>query len=390
MIHPLIKVITNKLPRRTIGLMSGTSADGLDIAYCEVNLLDRSLRNLAAAMAPYPVALRDKVLDLSSAAVVSPEELSAASHALGRFYADAVVGFCRAHQLAPGQVDLIGSHGQTVRHLSQPRSVAGYETRATLQIGEAEYLAKTIGVVTVSDFRSADMAVGGSGAPLAPLYHALRFSERRLTKAVANIGGIANVTILKRNGEVLATDTGPGNCLIDSFMRSALEKDLDADGTVAASGSVCDELLENLLRGEFMTRALPLSLDRRDMAHMLEAEPVRTLIERLKPEDAAATLTEFTAVTMHRQTQRLCRDETPSLVLICGGGAHNRTLLQRLQEHFAPARVGLTTEFGSNVDFVEAETFAYLANLAIEGEEGNLPQVTGAARRVVLGKISLP
>ncbi len=390
MIHPLIKVITNKMPRHTLGLMSGTSADGLDIAYCEVNLLDRSLRDLAAATVPYPSALRDKVLDLSSAAAVSLEELSAASHVLGRFYAGAVVEFCRAHQIAREQVDLIGSHGQTVRHLSQPRTVAGYETRATLQIGEAEYLAKAMGVVTVSDFRSADLAVGGSGAPLAPVYHALRFSEKRLTKAVVNIGGIANVSVLKRNGEVLATDTGPGNCLVDTLMRNMFDRDFDADGAAAASGSIHEGLLANMLQSEFMTRTLPLSLDRREMAQLLEAEPIRTLIEQLKPEDTAATLTEFTAVTIQRQTQRLCRDESPSLVLVCGGGAHNRTLLRRLQEHLAPARVSLTTEFGSNVDFVEAETFAYLANLAIEDEEGNLPQVTGAARRAVLGKISLP
>lgn len=390
MIHPLIKVITNKMPRRTLGLMSGTSADGLDIAYCEVNLLDRSLRNLAAATAPYPSELRDKVLDLSSAAAVSLEELSATSHVLGRFYAGAVVEFCRTHQLAREQIDLIGSHGQTVRHLSQPRTVAGYETRATLQIGEAEYLAKATSVVTVSDFRSADLAVGGSGAPLAPIYHALRFSERRLTKAVVNIGGIANVTILKRDGEVLATDTGPGNCLIDTLMLSACGRNYDTGGAVAANGAVHDALLAELLRSEFMTRSLPMSLDRREMAELLEAEPVRALFRQLKPEDTAATLTEFTAVTIQRHTQRLCRDESPSLVLVCGGGAHNQTMLRRLQEHFAPARVGLTTEFGSNVDFVEAETFAYLANLAIEGEEGNLPQVTGAARRAVLGKISLP
>jgi len=390
MIHPLIRVITNKMPRRTIGLMSGTSADGLDIAYCEVNLLDRSLRNLAAATAPYPVELREKVLELSSATVVAPEELSAASHALGRFYAEAVVEFCRAHQLAREQIDLIGSHGQTVRHLSQSRSVAGYETRATLQIGEAEYLAKTMGVVAVSDFRSADLAVGGNGAPLAPIYHALRFSERRLTKAVVNIGGIANVTLLKRSGEVLATDTGPGNCLIDSFMRAAFGRDCDADGAMAAGGEVQDELLAKMLQSEFLMRALPMSLDRRGMAEIIEAEPVRALMNQLKPEDTAATLTEFTAVTIQRQTQLLSRDESPSLVLVCGGGAHNVTLRKRLQEHFTPARVSVTTEFGSNVDFVEAETFAYLANLAIEGEEGNLPQVTGAARRAVLGKISLP
>ncbi len=390
MIHPLIKLITNKMPRRTIGLMSGTSGDGLDIAYCEVSLLDRCLRNLAAATVPYPAALRDQVLAFAAADQASLTELTALHHRLGQFAAEAVAEFCQAQKIKLSSVDLIGSHGQTLRHLSQPIEIAGSATRGTLQLGEAEYLAKHLGVITVSDFRAADIAVDGSGAPLAPIYHALRFSEKRLTKAIVNIGGIANVTLLKRNGEVFATDTGPGNCLIDRFAQERLGAPCDRDGAAAAAGNVSEALLAMLEAASELERALPTSFDRRELLMILEREEIRERLARLSSEDVLATFTEFTARTISRQTMRLCTDEFPSLVLVCGGGAHNRTMMNRLQEHFGLARVCPTSEFGSNVDFLEAEAFAYLANLTIECESGNLPQVTGATRPAVLGKISLP
>lgn len=390
MIHPLIRVITNKMPRRTIGLMSGTSADGLDIAYCEVNLLDRCLRNRAAATVPYPAGLREEVLQLAASEQADLSRLTALHHVLGRFAAEAVAAFCSEQKIPLSEIDLIGSHGQTLRHISQPVEVAGELTRGTLQVGEAEYLAKQLGVVTVSDFRAADLAVGGSGAPLAPIYHALRFSEKRLTKAVINIGGIANVTLLKRSGEVQATDAGPGNCLIDWFVTGAFGLSHDAGGAIAARGAINENLLQVLVKHELFQRKPPTSFDRREVLAVLANTATRAQLDGMSKEDAVATLTALTALTVSQQTMRICTDEFPSLVLVCGGGAHNQTLMQRLQEQFGLARVCATSEFGSNVDFVEAETFAYLANLAIEAEAGNLPQVTGASRGAVLGKISLP
>ncbi len=390
MIHPLIKLITNKMPRRTIGLMSGTSGDGLDIAYCEVSLLDRCLRNLAAATVSYPEVLRRQVLAVAAGERVDLMELTLLHHRLGQFAADAVAQFCFEQKIEAPAVDLIGSHGQTLRHVPHPVEVAGSTVRGTLQLGEAEYLAKRLGVVTVSDFRAADLAVGGSGAPLAPIYHALRFSEKRLTKVVVNIGGIANVTLLKRNGEVSATDTGPGNCLIDQTSQQRAGSPCDRDGATAERGSINEDLLAKLDSAGTIERQLPTSFDRREMLMILEREEIREQLDKLSTEDVLATLTEFTAKSISRQTMRLCTDEFPSLVLVCGGGAHNQTLMARLQEHFGLARVCPTSEFGSNVDYLEAEAFAYLANLTIECEAGNLPQVTGATRPAVLGKISLP
>lgn len=385
-LHELIA----KNRRQTLGLMAGTSGDGLDIAYCEVCTAEKRLRNILAATYEYPQPLREYLLDVAEIGEARLGELIALSQTLGRFYADSVLEFCRVNRIEFSEIDLIGSHGQTIAHLATPVSFLEQPVRGTLQLGEAEIVAKTIGAVTVSDFRSADIAVGGSGAPLTPIYHQLRFAEDGRNKIIVNVGGIANVTLLQGTLSVVATDTGPGNCLADSLMRRYYQRPYDAGGKMAAQGEVSRELLEAICRQQAFSGRHPRSHDRKEILEVLESDEVRRMIAQSRPNDVIATATGATAHLIKMAVEELAADTGFTDILVCGGGAHNRTLMVLLADEFPAADVSTTEDLGSNPDFVEAEAFAYLANLCLDSIAGNIPQVTGAARHVVMGKISQP
>ncbi len=387
----LPELIRGKSQRMTLGLMSGTSADGLDIAYCAADARDPFLRNLASETIPYPDSLREKILDIARDGNVALKELIALSTYLGHFYADAIEQFCVRHRIPIGNIELIGTHGQTVAHLAKPVSFLDRAVTGTLQIGEAEIIAKRIGVVTVSDFRSGDTALGGSGAPLAPIYHRAMLGRLCKDGVIVNIGGIANITVLKENEECLASDTGPGNCLIDTVIweRSGLR--FDEGGMLAQKGKVDDGLVREFLDAELLQRTPPVSHDRGEIVQLLKNQSIAKRLSGLSTESALATLVELSAITIRRTFEQLRGGTIPEVILVCGGGAHNKFLMRRLRDQFAKAKViQPTSSFGLEVDFVEAEAFAYLANLTLEFMSGNLPQVTGASRAAILGKISLP
>ena len=385
-----LESLLRKETRMTLGLMSGTSADGLDIAYCEVNAQKRSLKNLASATISYPVPLQETVLKIARDASVNLSELIGLSYYLGHFYADAIEQFCREHDLPTDKIDLIGSHGQTIAHLSMPIQFLDRKVSGTLQIGEVEVIAKRLGAVTISDFRSGDIAVGGSGAPLAPIYHQAIFAREGETNVAVNIGGIANITVLESNGECVASDTGPGNCLLDTVVRQRTGKHFDADGALASSGAVDAKLLDELLRTEIFQRRLPVSHDRGEVLRILENQTIASQLANLDTQSALATLSEMTALSIKHATEHLLDGARATSVIVCGGGAHNRFLMSRLRQHFEGVKVEGADAFSSNVDFVEAEAFAYLANLTLNSQTGNLAQVTGASRTAILGKISMP
>jgi anhydro-N-acetylmuramic acid kinase len=371
-------------------MMSGTSADGVDIAACEVNCGDRSLRNVGASTYPYPEELRSNVLRLAGSERVEKRELMGLSLQLGSFYANMIGRFLAERAIDPNGIDLIGLHGQTIGHLADRQQFGEYAGYATLQVGEAELVAKHTGIVTVSDFRSADIAVGGAAAPLAPIYHALRFSRDGVCRAVVNIGGIANVTVLLPDGSVKASDSGPGNCLLDEYIRRQTGAAFDRDGKIAGHGSVQTKLAAGLLANPLLSRRIPRSYDRGEMVRLLDDTAYRKELERFSLEDAMATLSHMTVATLNDTTEGLRGGCELNSVLVCGGGALNRHLTTELSTIFKPAVVASTVEFGSDPEFVEAEAFAYLANLTLDSLPGNLPQVTGAEHAVVLGKISQP
>lgn len=387
---PALRDIINTTSRKTIGLMSGTSADGLDIAYCDVNVVSRTLTCISASTIPFPDSLRERILAIAQAGSVNLTELMGMSTYLGSFYADSIEQFCAANHTAKSDIDLIGCHGQTIGHLSKPIRILDRQCRGTLQIGEAEMIAKTLGVVTVSDFRSGDIALGGSGAPLVPLYHQLRFAEQEKLRVIVNIGGIANITVLRGTTECHATDTGPGNCLIDTAMQAAYQLEYDEDGIIAGSGSINRKLLAQLEDDRLFSRPLPTSLDRKEMIDLLNRYKLLPLTGEILKMDLIATVTELTVTRIGDCVMELTKGVKPDSVLVCGGGVYNRYIMSRLQSMFGDSAVGSTGDFGSSPEFVEAEAFAYLANLTLDSLPGNLPDVTGAGRKAILGKIIQP
>ncbi len=370
--------------------MSGTSTDGLDVALCDVEVRQRHIRNILSQSFPYPDILRSKLLDVAHVGSANLHELVALSYYLGHFYAECVETFCRVNGLPLASVDLIGSHGQTIAHLSQPRLILGSRHRGTLQIGEAEVIAKRLGIFTVSDFRAADIALGGSGAPLVPIYHQCRFAKPDCLRVIINIGGIANITLLDGTDRIAATDTGPGNCLIDSCMQVLYGQPYDAGGRIALSGRVDPDLLGRLRRDETLTRSLPTSFDRKEVFELTDQHHLLATMGQINKESVVATVSELTAITIVDAISSMGNGATPDRLLICGGGVFNDYILSRLKQFFGDQRVVSTADYGSDPEYVEAEAFAYLANLTIEAEAGNIPAVTGASRQSVLGKISQP
>ena len=362
----------------------------LTISLCEVNTADRQFRNLVSASSPYPAPLREKILSIAQSGVIDLRELMGLSSYLGHLYADSIRDFLTANDIDRKRVDLIGLHGQTIAHLSSPIKVMERSCLGTLQIGEAEVIAKKLGIVTVSDFRSADIALDGSGAPLVPIYHQLRFAEPEGSRAVVNIGGVANVTLLNGTSECLATDSGPGNCLIDTAAQKLYGIPFDKDGELSLAGSVNEKLLQEILQDPLLGRKLPTSYDRGELVNLLQKYSVLDADSAETKAAVMATMAQLTVNCLRRALMQLGRSKLPDQILVCGGGVHNGYLMLQLQNSLTPSKVTSTATFGSNPDFVESEAFAHLANLTIDGLAGNLPAVTQASRAAVLGKISQP
>ncbi len=427
--NPIAKLASrDKL--RVVGLMSGTSADGVDAAVVDIrgrdgvpNALFRvgepHVCLLAFEMFPYPSALRREILDLCRPETARLDRICHYNHVLGEVFADAVIKLCDKSGLSLRSIDLIGSHGQTIWHNPNGPRYGGRTIRSTLQIGEPSRIAHRTGITTVADFRPRDMAGGGEGAPLVPYADAVLFSDRRLYRAVQNIGGIANVTFLPALGgsvkaeglgdgstrrranhpqaalegatrdNVLAFDTGPGNMVIDGVMRlvSKGRRHYDRGGTMAAKGDVHERLLNEMLRHPFLRRRPPKSTGREEFGqHYCEWFYDKGRREGLLPEDMLATATAFTAASIAEAYRRFL-PRLPDEMLLCGGGAHNQTLVRMLQQRLAAVRIRSTDEFGISVDAKEAVSFAILAYATIKGVANNIPRVTGADEPVVLGKI---
>lgn len=383
---------------RILGIMSGTSIDGVDYALCEVlggggraanpasqreagHLTIRLLRLWSRA---FPKPLRHR-LHTAAANESSAHELAQLHHDLGRLYAQ------QARQLS-ARAELVGLHGQTVFHNPDRQSPA------TLQIGESAYLAETLRVPVVSNFRPADLAAGGQGAPLATLFHQVVFAQCGQHVCVNNLGGISNVTSLDwrtgRSPKIAAFDTGPANVLLDLAMRELTrgKKTYDRGGTWAKRGIICEPLLQRWLTHPFFKAAPPKSTGRELFGETFwRAEQKNLAAARLSPFDILATLTEFTARSL-ALNYRLHLPTTPDTVLLCGGGAKNTTLVQRieanLQRLHPSTRVTTTDEFGWPSSAIEPAAFALLAFYRWQGWPANLPATTGARRAVLLGQIS--
>ena len=379
---------------KVIGLMSGTSADGVDAALVEIQPQgDRpTIRLLAFEIVPYPAGLRERILMVASGG--STEDVCHLNAYLGELFADAAAEVARQAELPLTTVDLIGSHGQTIHHLPTPRRDGAHVVRSTLQVGEPAVIAERTGVTTIADFRPRDMAAGGEGAPLTPLVHFFLFTHPTRGRVILNLGGIANLTVLpagKDASAVTGFDTGPANVLLDAFVRAAglSEQGYDADGRLAASGVVVPELLEDLLRHPFIRRPPPKSTGRETFGPHLLAEFRARLAEKgVSPLDGLATLTAFTVQAVVENLRAFVFPAaTIHEVVAMGGGAQNTAVMQGLRRGLPECAVVSSDALGVPGRAVEAMTFAVLAYLTALGRPGNLPAVTGAQGARVLGSI---
>jgi len=359
-------------PELFVGLMSGTSLDGVDAVLAEAT--EHGLRVRAHAQRPFAEPLRGALLALCAPGDNEIERAAEAGNRLAEAYAEAAREVLDASGVTPKAVRAIGCHGQTVRH----RPERGF----TVQIGNAALLAELTGITVVSDFRSRDVAAGGQGAPLVPAFHASAFGAQDEDRVVLNLGGIANVTLLARGGGVRGFDTGPGNCLLDLWAQRSRGERFDAGGRWAAGASADRALLERLLEEPFFALAPPKSSGRELFnAAWLE----RRLDARLPAQAVQATLLELTAQTVVRAI--LTHAESAARVIVCGGGAHNDALRARIATLLAPRTVETSDAWGIGVAQVEAAAFAWLARCALRGEAAGLPAVTGARGARVLGAI---
>ncbi len=359
------------MPGLYIGLMSGTSMDGIDAVLVA---LDNAPQLLHHAHQPFSPQLRAALLALNEPGNDELHRAALAANALALGYATVVRTLLTQAHLASDRVTAIGCHGQTVRH--QPQS--GY----TLQLVNGALLAELTGIRVVCDFRSRDIAAGGEGAPLVPAFHRAVFAHPQQSRAVVNIGGIANITSLPAQGDVIGFDCGPGNVLMDGWIMAHQGVAYDAGGAWAAQGAALPELLERLLAHEFFERPPPKSTGR-DLFNLKNLEAVLAGNER--PVDVQATLCDLTATAIARALNAHCADARE--VYLCGGGARNDRLRKRLAALLPDRRVALTDELGIAAEPVEAAAFAWLAQRTLSGEPGNLPAVTGARGPRVLGAI---
>lgn len=359
-----------------IGLISGTSVDGVDAVLCEID--DASLRLLAAETLPYPTELRRRVAALIDRPQVALAELGGLDVALGEHFAACALEIASRAGVAPSRITAIGHHGQTVFHKPDPPEPF------TLQIGDPNVVAARTGITTVADFRRLDIAVGGQGAPLVPAFHAWRFADASETRVVVNIGGIANITVLAPGSDVLGFDTGPGNTLLDRWIERARGLDRDEGGEWASGGRLDRDLLAALLDEPYFAAPPPKSTGRELFnAAWLDAK-LAAAGRRPDDRDVQATLAELTAETIAAAIAR----HAPGCarLIVCGGGAHNADLLARL-ERAARITVESTERYGIGPDWVEGAAFAWLARARLAGWPGNVPSVTGARKPVMLGGV---
>lgn len=382
-------------PMIVAGVMSGTSADGVDVAVVRIEREKRiSLKLLAHEAFPYPAGLRRAVLAAMNAKSTSTAELARLNWRLGLAYADAVKTAAERHG---SKIDLVGCHGQTLYHQGRAERYAGKKFSCTWQAGETALIASELKVPVVSNFRPADMAAGGQGAPLVPLFDQVYFGDTKRGRVLQNIGGIANLTAIPSSSEMdemLAFDTGPGNMVIDALSQKLFAKPYDRNGAIAAKGRVLKPVLARMLRNPYFRLKPPRSAGREEFGREYAAAFLSACrSESRKPEDALATATALTVesvVQSFRQFVWPLMTGSPIDYIVSGGGAKNATLMKLLAESLEPQGCVLTTteRFGLPAEAKEAAAFALLAWATWNRLPGNVPSATGAKRLAVLGQIA--
>jgi anhydro-N-acetylmuramic acid kinase len=384
-----------KESRLIAGLMTGTSLDGVDAALVEIvgsGLFTRiKLKHFVSL--PFDSAVREELLKVASGKLTSSQTISQLNFLLGILYSEAVFKLCQKARIDLYQLDLIGSHGQTIFHQSEPSLFCGHQVASTLQIGEASFLVEKTGVTTISDFRPRDMSAGGKGAPLIPYVDYLLFRDQRLGRVLLNIGGIANVTSIPAAAKMIqvrAFDTGPGNMARDALVRHFThgEKKFDYQGELARSGQVIPDLLGRLLSAEYFFRRPPKTAGREQFGEPFVTKLLDWAIS-YKFEDLICTAAEVTAWSIAKAIENFVVPEAHiDQIIVSGGGARNEFLVTRLKALLPQLEVLRSDDLGIPADAKEAIGFAILANETFNLHAGNVPSATGARHPVVLGKVT--
>jgi anhydro-N-acetylmuramic acid kinase len=359
--------------------MSGTSMDGIDAAL--VRFSDSGLDILQTLQQDYPEDLRRRlILSRSDTSLRACDDVPDLHREVGICFRDAAIELLALAKTDASAITAIGSHGQTLRHepdASEPFS---------LQIGDADLIAEGTGITTIADFRRADIELGGQGAPLAPAFHEWLFRIEEMTRVVLNIGGIANITVLHADDlETTGFDTGPGNTLLDAWALKHLHTPYDANGDWSASGSVAGDLLSRLTSDAYFAATAPKSTG---FEYFNPKWLQQFAVDRFDPADVQATLCELSAATI--AIAIIEYTQNTQQVFVCGGGVHNAELMRRLGQRLSGPAIRSTLTAGLAPDWVEAAAFAWLAMRTMNGQTGNLPSVTGATHKVVLGDIHSP
>lgn len=393
----MLQTLTIKPARLVIGLMSGTSADGIDAALVRIqgSGFNSRVALLDYTTFPHSQTLYEKILQVAEAREITVSDLCGLNVLLARRFAEAAMLIIAKQCYKSVDIDLIGCHGQTIRHFPTPWLFMNEMVAATWQIGDPAIIAKLTGITTVGDFRVDDMALGGQGAPLVPYLDYLLFRSESENRACLNIGGIGNICHLPRNAgpdDVQAFDTGPGNMLIDAAMQQYFGLSYDKDGAAAAQGRVHEQLLHDWLQHPYIIARPPKSTGRelygRDFVGKVRDEGEAL---GLSPFDVIATLTALTAEAVwYNYANFLASRGEIAKLLVSGGGSRNPMIMKRLRECFVGVELVHSDEMGMPSAAKEAVCFAVLANETVHGLAGNLPSVTGAKRSAVLGKICLP
>jgi anhydro-N-acetylmuramic acid kinase len=394
----------NKNALIVAGVMSGTSADGIDVALVRIG--ERSVRLIGHAAHPYSPRVRSAVLSAMNAASISVADLARLNFLLGELYADAILSAQRRFR---AKADLVGCHGQTLYHQGDPHGFLGRKVATTWQTGEGAVIAARVGVPVVSDFRPADMAAGGKGAPLVPYLDYMWFRDARVGRIVQNIGGIANLTAIPPGAaseRVIAFDTGPGNMVIDAVMQKLFSKPFDRHGKIAGDGEVIEPVVANILRAPFFRAKPPKTAGREEFGREFVADFLLRC-GKARKQDIAATATALTARSIAQAVSRFLISNVPAAgkfgrkwgtrnssvfheIVLSGGGARNATLVAMVAEQMAPLGivVRFSDEFGLPSEAKEAVAFAVLAYQTWNRRPSSVPSATGAARAAVLGKVS--
>lgn len=380
-----------------IGLMSGTSADGIDVALARISGAPPNLRAKIeqATSIPFPRDVRETILRIANGAPSSSAEISELNFVLGNLFGDAVIRACRRFRVPPSRVALIGSHGQTIFHQGSPSRVRGtLRPASTLQIGEPAIIAARTGITTIGDFRSADMAVGGQGAPLVPFVDYLLYRDAKIGRAALNIGGIANVTVIPARAKaenVFAFDTGPGNMIIDSLMQHFSDGKVryDDNAEFAITGAVSPELLDLLLADHYFRLRPPKSAGREQFGVAYAKKLIEWAAKhRVRTADLVRTATVFAALSIVDAWHRFVAPRAKvNQLIVAGGGAHNPLIMAQLAAALDGIEVKTSAALGVPEDGKEAFAFAILAYETFHGRPANLPSATGAKRRAILGKV---